>query len=81
MALDYQQVREQVKRLGENAPLRERHLNDLRKQAKDWLEESAADLDGLRHKVQLVARNYDPSLRCALNSRHLPMICRSPVSR
>jgi len=66
MALDYQQVREQVKRLGENAPLRERHLNDLRKQAKDWLEQSAADLDGLRYKVQLVAHNYDPSLRCAL---------------
>lgn len=66
MTLDYQQVREQVKKLGENAPLRERHLNDLRKKAKDWLEESAADLDGLRNKVQLVARNYDPSLRCAL---------------
>jgi hypothetical protein len=66
MALDYQQVREQVKQLGENAPQREAHLNDLRNQADDLLKKYAADLDGLRSRVQLVVHNYDPSLRCAL---------------
>jgi hypothetical protein len=65
MALNYQTVREQVKKLGENAVLREKHLIALRRQAGELLESHAHELEALRHKVELVARNYDPTLRCA----------------
>lgn len=66
MALDFQQVREQVKKLGENAKLREQHLQSLRERAFELLKSNANDLQGLQQKVQLVAHNYEPSLRCAL---------------
>ena len=66
MALDFYQVREQIKKLGENASLRDRRLGELRQKAVFWLNDQALDLDGLRGKVQLVVHNYDPSLRCAL---------------
>ena len=65
MALDFQQVREQIKRLGENAPGRARQLSRQREQALELLKGNALDLEQLRQKVQLIAHNYDPNLRCA----------------
>ena len=66
MALDFQQVRQQVKALGEKAPLRQQRLQGLRELARQLLSNNAQDLERLRQKVQSVARSYDPTLRCAL---------------
>lgn len=66
MALDFQQVREQVRQLGENAPLREKRLKQLRDQARELLQQNENELDRLREKVQRAVQLHDPSLRCAL---------------
>ena len=66
MTLDYQQVRQQVQALGENAPLREQRLKELRLSACQLLEENADQQERLRRKVGLVVHEYDPTLRCAL---------------
>lgn len=65
MSLDFQQVREQIKKLGEKAPLRAQRLRELSERAFELLEVYAQDPEGLRYKVQLIVRNYDPNLRCA----------------
>ncbi len=76
MALDFLQVSQQVKQLGESVALRRQDLKARLAQAEELLDGHADDLDGLQQKVQLVARNYDKTLRCAvpveeaLNSRH-----------
>lgn len=66
MSLDFQQVRDQVKLLGENAPRRARELQALREKAHELLDTQAHDLEMLRQKVQRVVRQHDPTLRCAL---------------
>jgi hypothetical protein len=66
MALDFQQVLEQVRRLGENAPLRQLQLKALRKEAGELLNNHASDYERMRQKVRQVVREIDPSLRCAL---------------
>ncbi len=66
MALDFQQIQEQVRQLGEKAPLREKRLKDLRHSAFKLLESNSNRIDHLRQKVQEVVHSHDPSLRCAL---------------
>jgi len=65
MALDFQQVRQQIIRLAENAPLREEELRNLRETAEKLLAKYAADLDHLRDKVARAA-NLNKNLRCAI---------------
>ena len=65
MSVDFQQVRQQVIEMGENAPARERRLRQLREKATETLEAYAHSLDPLRQRVEdAVSRN--PNLRCAL---------------
>jgi len=66
MPLDYQQIREQVIRLGKKAPARQQELLEKRRRARALLESHSRDLEALRGKVQEVVRYYDPTLRCAL---------------
>ena len=66
MALDFQQINEQVREMGENAPAREHRLKELRKLARQQLKRDALELDRLRDKVRKTVQLYDPSLRCAL---------------
>jgi hypothetical protein len=66
MALDFQQVQQQVKELGENAAVREKKRQQSRQKALALLESYAEDLEKMRQKVQSVARQYDQNLRCAL---------------
>lgn len=66
MSIDFQQVREQVKKLGENASQRAHRLQELREQADDLLNRADLDLAALRHKAQRIVQQYDASLRCAL---------------
>jgi hypothetical protein len=65
MALDFQQVRQQIIRLAENAPLREEELRNLRETAEKLLSKYAVDLDHLRDKVARAA-NLNKNLRCAV---------------
>lgn len=66
MSLDFQQIRDQVRQLGENAAGRERSLQVRREEARSHLKTYANDLDLLRSKVRIAVRNFDPALRCAL---------------
>ncbi len=66
MALDFLQVRNEVKKLGENAPARARLLLEKKEIAEALLSDNAEDFERLHQKVQLVIRNYDRALRCAL---------------
>jgi hypothetical protein len=65
MSLDFQQVQEQVRLMGENAQQHAQRLQELRQHANDLLQHNARELARLRHKVEN-ARQHDPSLRCAL---------------
>jgi len=65
MALDFQQVREQVIQMGEQAPSQAKHFRALREQALEILEENAHKNQFLREKVQ-TALSYNANLRCAL---------------
>lgn len=66
MSLDFQQVREQVRRLGEKAPARQRELNLKLELARELLKNNSENIHALRQKVQRVVQHDDPSLRCAL---------------
>jgi NurA domain len=66
MSLDFQQVNQQVREMGESAPERERRLKKLREEACRLLLGYAQEIDALREKVALVVRQYEPTLRCAL---------------
>jgi hypothetical protein len=66
MALDFQQVRQQITQLGEAAPQRKKLLQDKREQAESLLVGYAEEIDLLRQKVLRVSRDYDLTLRCAL---------------
>lgn len=66
MSLDFQQVNQQVREMGEMAPVRERQLEGLREQAHQLLSVWAQEIDVLCDKVGLVVSQYDPALRCAL---------------
>jgi hypothetical protein len=78
MSLNYQQVRQQVQRLGENAPLRYQQLQGLRLRAQELLKNNAAENEQLRHKVARVVRTYDNTLRCALPV-HEPLNAHFPL--
>ena len=66
MSLDFQQVHEQVKKLGEEAPARARRRDELHALTMEAMASHASRLEALQEKVQQVARQYDASLRCAL---------------
>jgi hypothetical protein len=66
MTLDYQEVHEQIQKMGEAAPGRARRLAELRQRAGDLLSANASEFEGLRQRVRLVLHNHDANLRCAL---------------
>ena len=66
MAINFQQVNEQVRTLGENAAGRVSQLQELRQRARELLEYHAGNLEGLRQRVQQIAHEHDPNLRCAM---------------
>ena len=55
MTINFQQVREQVKTLGENAAGRASQLQELRQRALELLNNHAGNLEGLRQRVLDVA--------------------------
>ena len=65
MALDFQQVYQKIKEIGETVQQRKKTLDERRAQARILLKLNADNLAGLRDKVGR-AREVDPNLRCAL---------------
>lgn len=65
MALDFQQVRQQVIEMGKQAHSREEHFRALREKALDILVENAHKNQYLREKVR-AALTFNANLRCAL---------------
>lgn len=65
MSLDYQQIQEQVRRLGESASGRVQVLGKQRDLAQQLLQQENDNLSQLAHKVEKVTSTFDPSLRCA----------------
>ena len=65
MTLDFQQVYQKIKEIGETVQLRKKTLEERRAIARFLLNLNADNLAGLRDKVNL-ARDADPNLRCAL---------------
>jgi hypothetical protein len=76
MSLDFLQVSQQVKQLGEKARSHQRDLKTKLVETCALLEGCATEIEPLQQKVQEVVRNYDQTLRCAvpvsetLNSSH-----------
>jgi len=66
MSLDFLQVSQQVKQLGEKAVQRQLDLKTMLVESREFLEQRAQDIENLQQKVQEVARNNDPTLRCAM---------------
>jgi hypothetical protein len=69
MSVNFPEVREQVRLVGEIAPAREQQLKALRSRAQQLLRINAHELETLRRKVEYVYETYDPHLRCALPVR------------
>jgi hypothetical protein len=66
MSLDFLQVSQQVKQLGERALLNQPDQAARLAEAHELLERYATDIEQLQDKVQQVVRSYDPTLRCAV---------------
>jgi hypothetical protein len=81
MSLDFLQVSQQVKQLGEKALAHQHDLKTKLVETHALLEDCATEIEHLQLKVQDVVRTYDQSLRCAvpvkeaLDSHHpLPLL-------
>lgn len=66
MSLDFQQVRQQVLQLGEQAQGQQENLRNLRELAMRLMEQYANEQQLLRDKVKRISSQYDPALRCAV---------------
>jgi len=78
MSLDFIQVSQQVRQLGEKAIQYQQNLKTRLTEARLLLEQHSQDISNLEQKVQQVVRNYDPALRCAMPLRealnaHFPL--------
>jgi len=72
MSLDFQQVREQIRALGENVTRQSHGINERRLKAERLLAEKADAFDWLRQRVRKMVEFYDPNLRCALPRQENP---------
>lgn len=66
MSLDFLQVSQQVKQLGEKALEYQHDLTTKLVETRELLESCATEIVQLQNKMQDVVRNYDQTLRCAL---------------
>ncbi len=66
MALDYLQVSQQVKQLGEKALQRQQELSSKLTTARQLLAFQATNMEHLQEKVLRVVKSYDQTLRCAM---------------
>lgn len=66
MSLDFLQVSQQIKQLGEKALQHEQDLTVKLAEAHELLEGYSTDIDQIKDKVQRVVDSHDPTLRCAI---------------
>jgi hypothetical protein len=66
MSLDFLQVSQQVKQLGEKALVHQHDLKNRLVETHALLKDCATKIEQLQHKVQEVVRLYDQTLRCAV---------------
>lgn len=66
MSLDFLQVSQQVKQLGEKALAHQHDLKAKLVETHELLEGCATEIECLQNKVQEVVRQYDQTLRCAI---------------
>jgi hypothetical protein len=66
VSLDFQALVQQVKQLGESAPLREKRLQERLQTALTLLQKNATSLPLLRQKVQQFVSQVESTLRCAV---------------
>jgi hypothetical protein len=66
MSLDFLQVSQQVKQLGEKAIQHQLDLKTKLAESRELLDQQAQAIDNLQLKVQEVTRTYDSTLRCAM---------------
>ena len=65
MAIDFQQIYEKIRLIGKGARERRERIENLRKHARNLLEQHADELDYLQRIVE-IAKETDPNIRCAL---------------
>ncbi|MBT7074826.1 MAG: DNA double-strand break repair nuclease NurA [Anaerolineae bacterium] len=65
MAIDFQQISEQIKAIGDSAQERKKDLDEKRAKARELFNENADNLDGLRRKLDTALRQ-DANIRCAV---------------
>jgi len=65
MPVNYQDIQTKVRAIGEGAGAHQERLKQLQMEARERLARRAADLDEMRRMVEM-AREKDPSVRCAL---------------
>jgi len=65
MAIDFQQIYEKIQLIGKGARERRERIENLRKHARNLLEQNANELDYLRSIVERT-KEVDPNIRCAL---------------
>jgi hypothetical protein len=66
MSLDFLQVSQQVKQLGEKALAHQHDLKTRLLETRALLDGCAAEIEQLQQKVREVVRTYDQTLRCAI---------------
>lgn len=66
MALDYLQVSQQVRQLGEKAVERRRDISTKLEEAQQLLKRDALNVGELHRKVEHVVNSFDPTIRCAI---------------
>jgi hypothetical protein len=65
MTVDFQQLQQQVRALGDDALLHEHEQRQRREQALSLLQDYAAQGERIRHKIERIVDQYDDTLRCA----------------
>ncbi|HUH95726.1 MAG TPA: DNA double-strand break repair nuclease NurA [Anaerolineales bacterium] len=66
MPVDYQQIHQKIRSIGNEVRDRQNFIEKQRGLGWNLLQENAANLDRLRDKVERVVGGFDPNLRCAL---------------
>lgn len=66
MAINYQQIYDRVHEIGAKEGSRRKALEERRALARQLLAAFAGETEALRNKVERIASDHDPNLRCAL---------------
>ncbi|MCC6956585.1 MAG: DNA double-strand break repair nuclease NurA [Anaerolineales bacterium] len=66
MAIDFQEIKNQIQEFGETALRRQQEISARREQAEALLAQHASNAEFLLERVKRITRLHDPNLRCAI---------------